>query len=81
MKKFLKCYPKSILFYRFTETQTKDNITSTQHKLQNNTVVAMQDKAAQHWWYSTTMVANTISNTGKFAKDSGRNPHHSDSET
>ena len=42
----------------------------------------------QHnWWYSTILAANTISNTGKFAKmvhffgeDGGRNSHHSDLE-
>ena len=28
----------------------------------------MQDNAAQQWWYSTILAANTISNTGKFAK-------------
>ena len=28
----------------------------------------MQDNAAQHWWYSTLLVANTIPKTGKLAK-------------
>ena len=28
----------------------------------------MQDNAAQQWWSSTILAANTISNTGKFAK-------------
>ena len=28
----------------------------------------VQDNAAQQWWYSTILVVNTISNTGKFAK-------------
>ena len=69
--------------------KTKDNILSTEHKLQCNTVVAMQDSASQRWWYSTILAANTISNTGKFAKmlhpdffdeDGGKNPHHSDLE-
>ena len=47
----------------------------------------MQDNAAQQWWYSTILVVNTISYTGKFAKMvrpdffgeiGGRSPHHSD---
>ena len=49
----------------------------------------MQDNAAQQWWYSTTLAANTISNTGKFTKivhpdfvdeDGGKSSHHSDLE-
>ena len=49
----------------------------------------MQDNAAQQWWYSTILEANTISNAGKFAKmvhpdffgeDVGRSSHHSDLE-
>ena len=28
----------------------------------------VQDNAAQQWWYSTILVVNTLSNTGKFAK-------------
>ena len=61
-----------------------------QHKLQYNTGVEMQDNVAQQWGHSTIMVANTISNTGKFTKmvhpdffgeNGGRNPHHSDLET
>ena len=49
----------------------------------------MQDNAAQQWWYSTILAANTISNTGKFAKmvhpdffgkDGGRRSHHSDNQ-
>ena len=88
MKKFLKCYPKSILFYRLTNMQTKDNISATQHKFQCNTGVAMQDNAAQQRWYSTILGTITISNTGKFPKmvhpdffgeDGVMNPHHSDS--
>ena len=39
-----------------------------QHKLQYNTGVVVQDNAAQQWWYSIILAANTISNTGKFAK-------------
>ena len=50
---------------------------------------AVQDNAAQQSWYSTILAANTISNTGKFAKmihpdffgeDGGRSSHHSDLE-
>ena len=49
----------------------------------------MQDNAAQQWWYSTILAANTISNTGKFVKiahlvcfgeDGDRSSHHSDLE-
>ena len=49
----------------------------------------MQGNAAQQWWYSTILAANTISNTGKFAKmvitdffgeDKGRSSNHSDLE-
>ena len=58
-----------------------------QHNLQNNTGVVVQDNAAQQWWYSTILVAITISNTGKFAKmvhpdffgeDGGRSSHYPD---
>ena len=28
----------------------------------------MQDNAEKQWWYDTLLAANTISNTGKFAK-------------
>ena len=47
----------------------------------------MQDNAAQQWWCSTIVAANTISNTSKFAKmihpeffgeDGGRSSRHSD---
>ena len=47
----------------------------------------MQDSAAQQWWYSTIVAANTNSNTGKFAKmvhlnifgeGGGRSSNHSD---
>ena len=46
---------------------------------------AVQDSAAQQWWYSTILAANTISYTGKFAKmvhpaflgeNGGGSPHH-----
>ena len=67
-EKIRKCYPKPILFYRLTNTQTKDNMSVMQHKLQYDTGVAMQDNAAQHWWCSTILTANTISNTGKLSK-------------
>ena len=30
--------------------------------------IGVQNNAAQHWWYSTLMMANTISNTDKIAK-------------
>ena len=49
----------------------------------------MQDNAAQQWWYSTILAANTILNTGKFPKMvhphfsgeyGGRSYHHSDLE-
>ena len=50
----------------------------------------MQGNAAQQWWYSAILVANTISYTGKFAKmvvhpdffgeNGSRSPHHSDLE-
>ena len=63
MKKILKCYPKPKLFYHLN-----NNILAMWHNLQYNTGVAMQDNAAQLWWYSTILAANTISNTGKFAK-------------
>ena len=33
-----------------------------------NTGIAVQDNAAQQWWYSTILAVSTISNTGKFAK-------------
>ena len=69
------------MFRGFTDKQTKDNISVTQHKLKYNIGVAMQYNAAQHYF--------TISNTGKFGKmvhpdfpgdSGGRNPYHSDSE-
>ena len=50
-----------------------------------NTGIAVQDNAAQQWWYSMILAANTISNTGKFAKmvhpdflveDGGKSSHH-----
>ena len=68
--------------------QTKGSITATQRNLQYNTGVS-QCNAAQHWWYGTILAAYTSLNTSNFAErvhpnflhdDSGRNPHHSDSE-
>ena len=55
--------PQNNIFYHLT-----DNISATQHKLQFNTGVAIQHNAAQHWWYNTILVTNTISNTGKLTK-------------
>ena len=86
-REFFKFYIKSRLFSRFTDTQTKTifHRRNTSYK----TGVAVQDNAAQQWWYSTILAANTISNTGKFAKmihpdffgeDGGRSSHHSDLE-
>ena len=63
MKKIIKCYPRPILFYHLI-----DNISVMQQKLQYDTGVAMQDNAAQHWWYNTILAVNIISNTGKLAK-------------
>ena len=70
----------------FTDIQTKDS-----HTVFRWHWIAMQDKAAQHTGgiVPTILIANAISNTAKTAKmvhpdffgeDSGRNPHHSDSE-
>ena len=67
-KEILNCNPKSSLFYHFTGTRTKCNISATQHKLQYHTGVAMQDNVTQHWWYSTILTRNTISNTDKLVK-------------
>ena len=78
---------RKILFQRFTGTQTKSIF--HRHYTSYNTGVAVQDNAAQQWWYSTILAANTISNTGKFAKmvhldffgeDGGRSSNHSDLE-
>ena len=60
-----------------------------QHKLQNNTDVVVQNNPAQQGWYILILAANTILNTGKFAKKlhpdffgqyGGRSSHHSDLE-
>ena len=84
-KEILNCNPKSLLFYHFTGTRTKCNISATQHKLQYHTGVEMEDNVTQHWWYSTILTRNTISNTDKLAKMVYatflvNNPHHSVSE-
>ena len=52
-ERVLKMLPKinTILTF-YTETQIKDIISSTQHKLQYNIGFAMQDNAAQQWWYT-----------------------------
>ena len=55
--------PQNNIFYCLT-----DNISAMQRKLQYDTGVAIQDNAAQHWWYNTILAANTISNTGKHDK-------------
>ena len=85
-REFLKVYQNQ---YYFNVLQT--------HKLrqyfidatQVTTGVAVPYNAAQQWWYSTILAANTISNTGKFAKmvhpdifgeDGSRSSHHSDLE-
>ena len=52
-----KYHTKSILFHDFTNTQTEDNISATQYKLQYNTGVAIQDNAAQYWLYSIILAA------------------------
>ena len=55
--------PQNNIYYRLT-----DNISATQRKLQYDTGVAIQDNAAQRWWYNTILVVSTISNTSKLAK-------------
>ena len=42
--------------------------TQTETVFQYYTGVAVQDNAAQQWWYGTLLATNTISNSGKFAK-------------
>ena len=51
------------------------------------TGAAVQENAAQQWWYSTIEAANTISNIGKFVEmvhpdffgeNGRRSSHHSD---
>ena len=65
-REFLKPYLKSILVQHFMGTQTK--IIFHRRNTRYKTGDAVQDNAAQQWWYSTILAANTISNTGKFAK-------------
>ena len=38
------------------------------HNTSYSTGAAVQDNAAEQWWYSTILAESTISNTGKFAK-------------
>ena len=77
------------MFYRFADTQTKNDIAATQHKLLYNNS-AMQYDAAQHWQYRAILGVNAMSNTCKFAEmahldsfgdDFNRNPYDSDSES
>ena len=69
--------------------QTKTIFHRSMQHTSCNTDAAVQDNAAQQWWYSTILAVNTISNTGKFAKmvhpdffdeDGGKSSHRSDSE-
>ena len=48
--------------------QTKTIFHRSMQHTSCNTDAAVQDNAAQQWWYSTILAVNTISNTGKFAK-------------
>ena len=48
-EKNLKMLPKTDIVLLFN----RENISATQHKFQYHTGVAMQDNAAQQWWYST----------------------------
>ena len=64
-------------FYR----QAEDYIWVTQLKLQYNTAVAMQDNAAQHWWYRQFQIL--VKHLRKwyvqaFDEDGGRNLHRYD---
>ena len=63
-ERVLKMLPKinTILMF-YMDPQIKDNISSTQHKLQCNTGFAMQNNAAQQRWHSKILAPNTISNT------------------
>ena len=89
-ERVVKMLPKINIILTFHWHEIKqDNISVTQHKLQYNTGVAMRDKAAQQWWYSTIMAADTFSNTSKFAKMvhpysfgeyDDENPHYFDLE-
>ena len=62
-EKILQCSSKPILFYRLN-----NNISAMQHKLQHDTGVAMDNNAAQYWWYSTMLATNPIENPGRLAK-------------
>ena len=72
-------------YFKDTQSKTIFHRRNTSY----NTGVVVQDNAAQQWSYSTILAANTISNTGKFAKmvhpdffgkDGGRRSHHSDNQ-
>ena len=52
-EKNLRMLPKTDIALSFN----RQNISATQHKLQYDTGVAMQDNAAQHWWYSAILAA------------------------
>ena len=54
MKKFWK-YCAKLMFYHFTDTQAKDNISAKQYQLQYNVGIAMQDNAAQCWYSETSL--------------------------
>ena len=60
MKKFLKCYPKLILFSYFTGAQTKDKILATQFKVViQHWCCNARSCSTMHWWYSTVLAVNT----------------------
>lgn len=71
-----------MLFYCFTDTQTKGNISAMQHKLQYNTGAAMQDNTRQHWWYIISNTCNfaKIIHPDFFGEVAVRNRHHLDPE-
>ena len=65
-KKILKCYPKPTLFYRLTDTRTKENISATQQKLQYDIDAVMQDNAVVELRYRYTVIEFVCSwSTGK----------------
>ena len=82
----LKFYTKSYYFNVLRTRKLRQYFIDTTQV----TALALGCKIMQHnWWYSTILTANTISNTGKFAKivhpdffgeDVGRSSHHSDLE-
>ena len=65
-REFLKFYPKSVPYFNVLRTcKLRQYFTDA---TSYNTGVAVQDNATQQWWYSAILAADTISNTGKFAK-------------